>query len=320
MTSTGAVSAAPAGAADPPRRERLGAAVRAALDQEAAVAAAASQNGAVSSVTAGRDAGRRAGLRSMRACHGLPPAKPPLDRENIRSPLAFCQYPRPKMAFTQSGCGKESEQLLSSPATWSSEGGAGCPAIASSSGPRRCPSPTGDWLAAAERLPIESVWQGGHVLPRHPTGEAITRLALMTAWTERVRVGTAVLLLPLYHPVARGQAGRRPRRLVGRAGLGRRGRRRRVPRRVRRRRRPPARARRPHRRGHAGPPGAVGRRARSPTTAASSTSTTSRCGRWRPPDAGAAPGSPAGRPCSSRAARRRPCGGPPASATAGCPT
>ena len=63
------------------------------------------------------------------------------------------------------------------------------------------PEPQRDWLAAAERLPIESIWQGGHVLPPSATGEAITRLALLTAWTERVRVGTSVLLLPLYHPV-----------------------------------------------------------------------------------------------------------------------
>jgi probable F420-dependent oxidoreductase len=63
------------------------------------------------------------------------------------------------------------------------------------------PEPDRDWLAAVERLPVESVWQGGHLLPPSPTGEAITRLALMTAWTERVRVGTSVLLLPLYHPV-----------------------------------------------------------------------------------------------------------------------
>ncbi len=63
------------------------------------------------------------------------------------------------------------------------------------------PEPDRAWLAAAERLPIASVWQGGHLLPRTPTGEAVTRLALMTAWTERVRVGTAILLLPLYHPV-----------------------------------------------------------------------------------------------------------------------
>jgi alkanesulfonate monooxygenase SsuD/methylene tetrahydromethanopterin reductase-like flavin-dependent oxidoreductase (luciferase family) len=63
------------------------------------------------------------------------------------------------------------------------------------------PEPERAWLAAAERLPIESIWQGGHLLPPSPTGEAITRLALLTAWTSRVRIGTAVLLLPLYHPV-----------------------------------------------------------------------------------------------------------------------
>jgi len=63
------------------------------------------------------------------------------------------------------------------------------------------PEPDRDWLAAAERLPIESVWQGGHILPPSPTGEAVTRLSLMVAWTERVRVGTATLLLPLYPPV-----------------------------------------------------------------------------------------------------------------------
>jgi alkanesulfonate monooxygenase SsuD/methylene tetrahydromethanopterin reductase-like flavin-dependent oxidoreductase (luciferase family) len=63
------------------------------------------------------------------------------------------------------------------------------------------PEPDRDWLAAAERLAIDSIWQGGHVLPPGHSGEAITRLALMTAWTERVRVGSAVLLLPLYHPV-----------------------------------------------------------------------------------------------------------------------
>lgn len=63
------------------------------------------------------------------------------------------------------------------------------------------PEPDRDWLAAVEQLPVDSVWQGGHLLAPTHTGEAITRLALMTAWTERVRVGTAVLLLPLYHPV-----------------------------------------------------------------------------------------------------------------------
>jgi alkanesulfonate monooxygenase SsuD/methylene tetrahydromethanopterin reductase-like flavin-dependent oxidoreductase (luciferase family) len=63
------------------------------------------------------------------------------------------------------------------------------------------PEPERDWLAAVEQLPIDSVWQGGHLLPRSATGEVITRLALMAAWTERVQVGSAILLLPLYHPV-----------------------------------------------------------------------------------------------------------------------
>jgi len=63
------------------------------------------------------------------------------------------------------------------------------------------PEPDRAWLAAAEKLPLESIWQGGHVLPPTSTGEAITRLALLTAWTERVRIGTAVLVLPLYNPV-----------------------------------------------------------------------------------------------------------------------
>ncbi len=63
------------------------------------------------------------------------------------------------------------------------------------------PEPERDWLAAVERLPVDSVWQGGHVLPPGATGEAVTRLALMSAWTERVRVGSAVLVLPLYQPV-----------------------------------------------------------------------------------------------------------------------
>lgn len=63
------------------------------------------------------------------------------------------------------------------------------------------PEPDRNWLAAVEELPVDSVWHGGHVLPRTGTGEVITRLALLTAWTERVRVGSAVLVLPLYHPV-----------------------------------------------------------------------------------------------------------------------
>ncbi|MBO0728190.1 MAG: LLM class flavin-dependent oxidoreductase, partial [Acidimicrobiaceae bacterium] len=63
------------------------------------------------------------------------------------------------------------------------------------------PEPDRSWLAAVEKLPVESIWQGGHVLPPTTTGEVITRLSFITAWTERVRVGTSILLLPLYQPV-----------------------------------------------------------------------------------------------------------------------
>lgn len=63
------------------------------------------------------------------------------------------------------------------------------------------PEPDRAWLAAVEELRIASVWHGGHVLPRTGTGEVVTRLSLLTAWTERVRVGSAVVVLPLYHPV-----------------------------------------------------------------------------------------------------------------------
>lgn len=63
------------------------------------------------------------------------------------------------------------------------------------------PEPDRQWLRAVEALPVASVWQGGHVLPPTGTGEVVTRLALLTAWTEHVRVGSATIVLPLYQPV-----------------------------------------------------------------------------------------------------------------------
>ena len=181
------------------------------------------------------------------------------------------------------------------------------------------PEPDRDWLAAVERLPIESVWQGGHVLPRHPTGEAITRLALLTAWTERVRVGTAILLLPLYHPVIVAKqvadldawSGGRVSIGVGVGGefpdefdaVG-------VP--VRER-------------------GARTDEGMQVLRALWAGAPVTHHGRFfdlddvtlrpvAPPERRRHPGAPAVHPCWSRAARRPPCGGPPASATAGCPT
>jgi probable F420-dependent oxidoreductase len=53
------------------------------------------------------------------------------------------------------------------------------------------------WL---ESLPIDSLWVGGHVASRNPTPEAMAQLAALCAVTDRVRVGTSILLLPLYPP------------------------------------------------------------------------------------------------------------------------
>ena len=55
-------------------------------------------------------------------------------------------------------------------------------------------------VAALERLPIDSLWTGGHVASRNPSPEAMTSLARLSAVTNRVTIGTSVLLLPLYPP------------------------------------------------------------------------------------------------------------------------
>lgn len=61
----------------------------------------------------------------------------------------------------------------------------------------------GGELARAARfdaLPIDSLWTGGHVASRNPSTEAMMTLARLSAVTERVRLGTSILLLPLYPP------------------------------------------------------------------------------------------------------------------------
>lgn len=55
-------------------------------------------------------------------------------------------------------------------------------------------------VAALEQLPIDSLWTGGHVASRNPSTEALMSLARLTAVSERVKVGTSILLLPLYSP------------------------------------------------------------------------------------------------------------------------
>jgi probable F420-dependent oxidoreductase len=55
-------------------------------------------------------------------------------------------------------------------------------------------------VAELEDLPIDSLWVGGHVASRNPTSEAMVGLSRLAALTHRVRIGTSVLLLPLYPP------------------------------------------------------------------------------------------------------------------------
>ena len=55
-------------------------------------------------------------------------------------------------------------------------------------------------VAALEAQPIDSLWVGGHVASRNPTAEAMVSLARLSAVTERVKIGTSILLLPLYPP------------------------------------------------------------------------------------------------------------------------
>lgn len=54
--------------------------------------------------------------------------------------------------------------------------------------------------AAMEDLPIDSLWTGGHVASRNPSPEAMVGFARLSAVTERVTIGTSILLLPLYEP------------------------------------------------------------------------------------------------------------------------
>ncbi len=51
-----------------------------------------------------------------------------------------------------------------------------------------------------ECQPIDSLWAGGHIASRNPSSDAMIGLARLASLTERVQVGTAVLLLPLYPP------------------------------------------------------------------------------------------------------------------------
>jgi probable F420-dependent oxidoreductase len=55
-------------------------------------------------------------------------------------------------------------------------------------------------IAALEALPFDALWVGGHVASENPSPEAMVQLTRLAALTTRVRIGTSVLLLPLYPP------------------------------------------------------------------------------------------------------------------------
>jgi alkanesulfonate monooxygenase SsuD/methylene tetrahydromethanopterin reductase-like flavin-dependent oxidoreductase (luciferase family) len=51
-----------------------------------------------------------------------------------------------------------------------------------------------------EELGFDSAWTSEHIFFYFPTFDALTSLAAMAARTERIRLGTAVLLLPCDPP------------------------------------------------------------------------------------------------------------------------
>src|SRR4051812_21026761 len=58
-----------------------------------------------------------------------------------------------------------------------------------------------DVVRALEDLGADSLWAPGHISMGRPVSESIVGLTQLAAVTTRVEVGTAVLILPLYHPV-----------------------------------------------------------------------------------------------------------------------
>jgi len=55
---------------------------------------------------------------------------------------------------------------------------------------------TASEIAALEALPVQSIWAGGHVASPNGSPEAMVGLARLASLTDRVRIGTSILLLP----------------------------------------------------------------------------------------------------------------------------
>ncbi|MGE3538028.1 MAG: LLM class flavin-dependent oxidoreductase [Candidatus Tectimicrobiota bacterium] len=59
-----------------------------------------------------------------------------------------------------------------------------------------------DNVRRVERLGYDALWSGDHIIMHSPIMDVMTVLASFAALTERIKLGTAVYLLPLRHPVA----------------------------------------------------------------------------------------------------------------------
>lgn len=77
------------------------------------------------------------------------------------------------------------------------------------------------WVRQLESLPIDSLWVGGHIASPRGTAETMVSLARLAATTERVRVGSSIVILPLYPPaVVAKQAADLQEATAGRVSLG----------------------------------------------------------------------------------------------------
>ena len=54
--------------------------------------------------------------------------------------------------------------------------------------------------ARLEARPVDSLWVGGHLASTNPSPEVMVGLTRLVAATERVKIGSAILILPLYPP------------------------------------------------------------------------------------------------------------------------
>lgn len=80
---------------------------------------------------------------------------------------------------------------------------------------------TAEEIGTLEDLGYDSLWVGGHVAAPNESPEVMMQLARLAALSKRARLGTAILLLPLYQPaIIAKQVADIDRRCGGRITLG----------------------------------------------------------------------------------------------------